>query len=100
MCVCVSPVLCGAEEGDPGVEVFSLGGRREIHGFRETCEEQLQQLRPEQTSTQEMYLHFTVKIPPKMYLARKKCGKLILVVKKLLNLDLHHKVNQELSVTC
>lgn len=45
-------------------------------------------------------LHFTVKILPKMYLARKKCGKLILVVKKLLNLDLHHKVNQEFSVTC
>lgn len=35
-----------------------------------------------------------------MYLARKKCSELILVVKKLLDLDLHHEVNQEFSVTC
>lgn len=44
------PVFCGAEERDPGIEGFSLRGGREVHGFRETGEEQLQQLSPEQTN--------------------------------------------------
>lgn len=34
-----SPVLCGAEEGDPGVEDFVFRGRRKVHGFREAGEE-------------------------------------------------------------
>ena len=38
--------------------------------------------------------------PPKMYLIQKWCSETIQVVKRLLNLDLHHEVNQEFSVTC
>lgn len=40
--VCLfSPVVCGAEEGHPGVEAPFVRGGGEVHGFRETGEEQL-----------------------------------------------------------
>lgn len=43
------PVLRGAEEGHPGVEAAAVGAGRQVHGFRETGEEQLEQLRPTRT---------------------------------------------------
>lgn len=48
---CVLPVFCGAEESHPGIRGPFLTGRREVHGFRETREQQLQQLHPDQTNT-------------------------------------------------
>lgn len=55
--VCLfSPVLCGAEEGHPGVEAPFVRGGGEVHGFRETGEEQLQQLSPAKT-TQKTHTH-------------------------------------------
>lgn len=48
--MCVLPVVCSAEEGDPGVEdvVVSRGGQ--VHGLRETGQQQFKQLRPDQDS--------------------------------------------------
>lgn len=48
---CVLPVFCGAEERHPGISGPFFTGRREVHGFRETSEQQLQQLHPDQTNT-------------------------------------------------
>lgn len=48
--MCVLPVVCRAEEGNPAVEdvVLSRGGQ--VHGVRETGQKQLQQLCPDQDS--------------------------------------------------